>query len=31
MGKTENKYIKRTQKDCSMSFKLAVVQGYGKT
>ena len=25
MEKTEHKYVKRTQKDCSMSFKLSVV------
>lgn len=28
MEKTENKYVKRTQKDYSMSFKLSVVQEY---
>ena len=28
MEKTDNKYIKRTQKDYSMSFKLSVVQEY---
>ena len=26
MEKTETKYVKRTQKDYSMSFKLSVVQ-----
>ena len=28
MEKTETKYVKRTQKDYSMSFKLSVVQEY---
>lgn len=31
MEKPENKYIRRTQKDYSMSFKLAVVQEYETT
>ena len=31
MGKTETKYVKRTQKDYSMSFKLSVVQEYETT
>lgn len=31
MEKTENKYVKRTQKDYSMSFKLSVVQEYETT
>ena len=31
MDKTGNKYVKRTQKDYSMSFKLAVVQEYENT
>ena len=31
MEKTEGKYIKRTQKDYSMSFKLAVVHEYEST
>lgn len=31
MEKTEHKYVKRTQKDCSMSFKLSVVQEYKTT
>lgn len=31
MEKTETKYIKRTQKDYSMSFKLSVVQEYETT
>lgn len=30
MEKTETKYVKRTQKDYSMSFKLSVVQEYEK-
>lgn len=29
MKKTETKYVKRTQKDHSMSFKLSVVQEFG--
>ena len=28
MEQTENKYVKRTQKDYSMSFKLSVVREY---
>ena len=31
MEKTETKYVKRTQKDYSMSFKLSVVQEYETT
>lgn len=31
MEKTEHKYVKRTQKYCSMSFKLSVVQEYKTT
>lgn len=31
MDKTGREYIKRTQKDYSMSFKLAVVQEYENT
>lgn len=31
MEKTETKYVKRTQKDYSMSFKLSVVQEYEAT
>ncbi len=31
MGKTETKYVKRTQKDYSISFKLSVVQEYETT
>ena len=31
MEKTERKYVKRTQKDYSMSFKLSVVQEYETT
>ena len=31
MEKTETKYVKRTQKDYSMSFKLSVVQEYEST
>ena len=31
MKKTETKYVKRTQKDYSMSFKLLVVQEYEAT
>lgn len=31
MEKTENKYVRRTQKDYSMSFKLSVVQEYENT
>lgn len=31
MEKTESKYVKRTQKDYSMSFKLSVVQEYETT
>lgn len=31
MEKTETKYVKRTQKDYSMSFKLTVIQEYGTT
>lgn len=26
MGEFENQYIKRTQKDCSLTFKLSVFQ-----
>lgn len=31
MEKPENKYVRRTQKDYSMSFKLSVVQEYEST
>ena len=31
MKRTENKYVKRTQKDYPMSFKLSVVREYEET